>query len=402
MSHDTPAPRTGQVIPWPGRPSEAAAPPPPPPPPSETEATAARESAERAQHRRTLWLRESKIIAGSYLINGVFLAVFALTGTVHWSATALYVLPGWMTCAVACALIASGHSLHWNDPAVSDAQSFAGMVICGAGIALYPEMTFLYVLILFTIFLGATYRMSRIRINLAWFGASALIGVATLSGHRTLQLPHATTAEQVAAWACFAATLAHCVLLSLINSGHNLLLRQRGQQVADTLAQIERLANFDELTSLPNRRNLLRTLDDEMARSGRDGSPLAVALLDLDHFKAVNDTRGHLVGDHALQTFAAAVQTHRRPTDSFGRHGGEEFLLILPDTVIDDAHHAVEQLRRGVATAAWHTVSPGLHVTFSAGLAAWQPGDTVEQLLSRADHALYGAKHAGRDCLRVG
>ncbi|KQV95773.1 GGDEF domain-containing protein [Rhizobacter sp. Root1221] len=398
MSHDTPAPRTGHVIPWPDRPRDAAA----PPSPSETETAAARESAERAQHRQTLWLRESKIIAGSYLVNGVFLAVFALTGTVHWSAAALYVLPGWITCSLACAMIAGGHSLHWNDPAVSDAQSFAGMVICGAGIVLYPEMTFLYVLILFTIFLGATYRMSRIRINLAWFGASVLIGAATLSGHRTLQIPHATAAEQVAAWACFAATLAHCVLLSLINTGHNLLLRQRSQQMADTLAQIERLANFDELTGLPNRRNLLRTLDDEMARSGRGGSPLAVALLDLDHFKAVNDTRGHLVGDHALRTFATAVQTHRRPTDTFGRHGGEEFLLILPDTVIGDARHAVELLRGGVATAEWDTVSPGLRVTFSAGLVAWQPGDTAEKLLSRADHALYGAKHAGRDCLRAG
>jgi diguanylate cyclase (GGDEF)-like protein len=396
----TTKPRSAQVIALPGLSPDRL--PAEPPAPSEADEAAARESAERAQRRRVLWIRESKVIATSYAINGVCLGLFALTGTVHWSAALLYAVPGWIVCAIACALISNGYSQRWSDPSMSAAQSIAGMVICGLGIAVFPVMTFLYVLILFTIFLSATYRMPRSQATLAWFIVSAVIGAATLTGSRSLQIPSNTAAEQFTAWACFTATLARCVLLSIINSGHNQLLRQRGEQMAATLAQIERLANYDELTGLLNRRSILRVLDEEIDRAERDQTPLTVALLDIDHFKAVNDQHGHLTGDRTLQTFAEAVQAHQRATDRFGRHGGEEFLLILPDTGAAEAELALERLRDGVAGADWASLAPGLSVSFSAGLAVHQAGEPVEQLLSRADRGLYGAKDAGRNCHRAG
>ena len=393
-------PRGAQVIALPGLPPDRSLP--APPAPSEPDEAAARESAERAQRRRVLWLRESKVVATSYAINGACLALFSLTGTVHWSAALLYAVPGWLVCAVACALIANGHSQRWKDPSMSAAQSISGMVICGLGIAVFPQVTFLYVLILFTIFLSATYRMPRSQATLAWFIVSVVIGAATLTGSRSLQIPSSTPAEQFVAWACFTTTLARCVLLSIINSGHNQLLRQRGEQMAATLAQIERLANYDELTGLLNRRSNLRLLDEEIDRAERDGTPLTVALLDIDHFKAVIDQHGHLVGDRTLQKFAEAVQAHQRGTDRFGRHGGEEFLLILPDNGADEAALALDRLRRGVSEAGWGSLAPGLSVSFSAGMAVHQAGESVEQLLSRADRGLYGAKDAGRNCHRVG
>ena len=285
---------------------------------------------------------------------------------------------------------------------ISTVQSATALVICGVGIAVFPQMTFLYVLVMFTVFLSATYRTPKRQINAAWFIVSAVIGVATLTGDRTLQIPHASSAEQFVTWLCFTLTLARCVLLSIINSHQNQLLRERGKQMADTLAEIERLANHDELTGLLNRRSLLRALGEEIERAGRTGAPLSVALLDIDHFKQVNDRLGHLVGDRTLRAFADAVQSHRRGTDRFGRYGGEEFLLVLPDTRADEAVLALDRLREAVAGTDWSAVSPGLTVHFSAGIATWRDDEPLEQLLSRADSGLYGAKDAGRNCHRAG
>ena len=396
MSCDVPGAH-GQVIPWPGHPRSAA----PRQTPLDADAQGERAAARRAEHRRAVWLRESRIIAAGYMIDGMLVGMFAAAGAVHWSAVLLCTLPGWITCAVAGILIARGHSLQWKDPALSDAQAFAGMAICLAGIVLYPEISFLYVLSLATIFLGITYRMSRLCIHMSWASACALIGLVTLWGE-SLQIPHATTAERMIAGACGAATLARAVIFSMINRGRHALLNQREQQVADLQEQVQRLADFDELTGLPNRRSVLRTLDDELDRSERDGTALSVARLGLDHVRTINNTRGHWTGDRALQAFAVAVQAHRRDTDTFGRLGGGEFLLILSATPIDEALLAVEKLRHAMALTHRNAASPDLHFTFSVGVATWQDGETIEQLLNRADDALDGAIHAGRDCFRAG
>ena len=390
MSGDVPGAHAGQVIPWPGQPRSAA-------PPLDAQAPA----VERAEHRRSVWLRESRIIAAGYLVDGMLVGMFAAVGAVHWSAVLLCTLPGWITCAVAGILIARGHSRNWKDPAVSDAQAFAGMAICVAGIVLYPEISFLYVLSLATIFLGITYRMSRQCIHLSWGSTCAVIGLITLWDD-PLQIPFDTRAEQLIAGACGAATLARAVIFSVVNRGRNTLLHEREQQVAEMLEQVERLADFDELTSLPNRRSVLRMLEDELDRSERDGTALSVARLGLDHLKTINNTSGHPAGDRALQAFATAVQAHRRDTDVFGRLGGGEFLLILSATLNEDAVRTVEQLYRAVADTHRHATSPGLHFTFSVGVATWQDGETTEQLLNRADDALDGALHAGRDCSHAG
>lgn len=363
---------------------------------------AAQESRKRASRRRKLWINEGKVAATSYAINAFTLALFAATGTVHWSAALVYAVPGWGVCALVCWLIASGRSAAWKDPSVSALQSAAGMALCLLGMALYPQVNFLYALILFTLFLGATYRLSKTGTTLAWVVVIILFGVATLPGDRTFQVPHATRAEQAVAWFCFSATLARFTLVSMINTGHNHLLRHRGQQMRDTLAQIEHLANHDELTGALNRRSMLRLITEEMERSERSGRRFSVALFDLDRFKAINDTLGHLAGDRVLKTFSASMQAHQRTTDRFGRYGGEEFLLLMPDTPAAEAAQAVERLREHLSAADWNAVSPGLAVTFSAGLATHRPGETAEQLLARADCGLYGAKDAGRNCLRFG
>jgi diguanylate cyclase (GGDEF)-like protein/PAS domain S-box-containing protein len=155
------------------------------------------------------------------------------------------------------------------------------------------------------------------------------------------------------------------------------------------IAEVQMLARSDALTGLPNRRALDDQLPREMARSLRAASPLCLAIVDIDHFKSYNDTHGHLAGDAVLRDCASAWDSELRGADTILRFGGEEFLVVLPDCDPVDAADIVERLRAATPD----------EQTCSAGLALWQPGESVDELVGRADSALYRAKEAGRDRL---
>ncbi|MGZ3182286.1 MAG: GGDEF domain-containing protein [Telluria sp.] len=173
-------------------------------------------------------------------------------------------------------------------------------------------------------------------------------------------------------------------------------LHLQTEELGDALKRIERLAITDELTALPNRRRMHELLDQQERR--RDGA-LALALIDLDHFKRINDTWGHDSGDQVLRAFARAVRTELREGDTLARWGGEEFLLLMPGTGADDARRVVERMRARVAGQPLAEVGGGLRVTFSAGLAAVRADEALGDAIRRADTALYQAKAAGRNCV---
>jgi diguanylate cyclase (GGDEF)-like protein len=156
---------------------------------------------------------------------------------------------------------------------------------------------------------------------------------------------------------------------------------------AQLLSRLEAVARTDDLTGLRNRRAWEEELPRELARAERDGGPLSVAMLDLDHFKRFNDRRGHQAGDRLLKQAASAWSGRLRVIDVLARYGGEEFALALPGCALDDALALVEGLR---------SATPGGQ-TCSAGVASWDGSEGPEELLGRADRALYSAKHAGRD-----
>jgi diguanylate cyclase len=363
-------------------------------------------SAHRAQLRRRAWLKECGIIALSYAVNGICLGLYSLTGTTHWSAGLAYVIPGWIVSGTIAVLIAQQYTVNFKDPSLATVQTVAAMVMGVVGMALYPEISFAYALFLFAVFLTPSYRMPMWQTNLAWLIVSLMSLVVTVGRGHTLHIPYDTHVEQLIAWLCFVVMLARCVLLSVINTNGTNLLRQRGKQMVEKLAQIERMATYDELTGVLNRRSLLRILGEEQARTDRGGSTTSVAIFDLDHFKVLNDTLGHPAGDKALQLFAASVQNLTRTTDFFGRYGGEEFLMILtdpePDPDLKKAERAVERIRAGLAGVDWSGVAPGFKLTYSAGVASYRLGETAQQLLSRADQGLYAAKNDGRNCTRIG
>jgi two-component system, cell cycle response regulator len=165
--------------------------------------------------------------------------------------------------------------------------------------------------------------------------------------------------------------------------------RTKGLQ-DEIVAQAKRLEALlceDALTGLSNRRFVLTQLAGQVSGARRHERPLSVAIVDVDHFKAINDTRGHAEGDQVLVAVARALREHLRAEDQLGRLGGEEFLVVLPDTDPEAAVAAAEKLRASVAETG---------VTVSIGWAAWE-GESPEELVRRADDALYAAKAAGRD-----
>jgi len=166
--------------------------------------------------------------------------------------------------------------------------------------------------------------------------------------------------------------------------------------------QLALLANTDGLTGLPNRRHAYELASAAMTRAAAARTPLTVAVIDLDHFKSINDRCGHAAGDKVLQEFAVACRQSVRDSDVFGRWGGEEFLLVMPGATLDVAIVALERLRELAQRIELPATGSGLRVGLSAGLAAFEANiKTLDELIARADAALYQAKHEGRDLVRI-
>ncbi len=163
------------------------------------------------------------------------------------------------------------------------------------------------------------------------------------------------------------------------------------QELVAQGARLEALLREDALTGLSNRRAILTQMGGMVSAARRHGHPFSIAVLDLDNFKRINDNHGHKTGDAVLVAATHAMGTHLRAEDQLGRLGGEEFLVLLPDTDAGAAQHVAEKLRAEVAGA-----RTPVAVTVSIGVATWD-GEAPEDLLHRADEALYAAKDAGRD-----
>jgi len=168
--------------------------------------------------------------------------------------------------------------------------------------------------------------------------------------------------------------------------------------------QLLQLAITDDLTQTLNRRAFFAAAEQELERTARYGGPLSVVMMDLDHFKTVNDTYGHAVGDQALRVAATAIRATLREVDMFGRLGGEEFAALLPETSLAGAAEVAERLRLAIASAAipLGPNQPPLYLTTSLGVAERQPNElSVDQVLARADSALYLSKARGRNRVTV-
>jgi diguanylate cyclase (GGDEF)-like protein len=176
------------------------------------------------------------------------------------------------------------------------------------------------------------------------------------------------------------------------------IARNKQTEVEAIVIQANELSHVDALTFLPNRRMIVRELQDEVLRAERYNAPLSISVVDADFFKKVNDTYGHLAGDEVLRHIGYTLRDHIRHPDIAGRYGGEEFLILLPNTASAEAAEQAGRLCKYVRETKVQVYEHLLSVTISIGVAQFRPGeDTWDTLLNRADNAMYEAKSNGRD-----
>lgn len=155
----------------------------------------------------------------------------------------------------------------------------------------------------------------------------------------------------------------------------------------------------DSLTGLYNHTHILQLLEDCSFRARREMQPLSFAMLDIDHFKKINDRHGHPMGDRVIKSLALFLKQRLRKTDFIGRYGGEEFAIVMPDTPLEAAHKVLDEIRQRFAEILYPAQPHDLRCTFSAGVVQLDHRLDALTMASAADEALYRAKHAGRNCV---
>jgi len=348
--------------------------------------------------RRLVHRRQTLAVQiGSYALGATVLLIYAHAGTIPMLMPSAFFLCG-ATLIGAFAILSETHVNDRFEDHYLAVFQVAGHVAIQLGFLLAaPQIGYAFLNVLFLIFGVGALRMTPRQAAIAWtLTAMAVLQIFLLT-QAPIGMPVATAPERVAAGLCFVLTIGQCAFVGLYGDAMRKRLYRRGVELSEANKRIEELAELDELTGSFNRRCIMRMLDDARARAHRKKTPCSIALIDLDWFKLINDTYGHPTGDEVLRTFAITVFANIRNIDRFGRYGGEEFLLVLPDTPEDEALKLLDRLRAIVADLDWSAFSPGLQVTLSAGVAMLRPHENPDTFLARADSALYVAKARGRN-----
>jgi diguanylate cyclase len=349
--------------------------------------------ARRAKQRRQML----GLVGASYVIDAAILLLYAWAGTVPAMIGPAFGICGLGSVACFIALSEAGINDRFSDHYFVLQQSIVSVVIMLAFAWLAPEVGVLFLSTLFVVFSFSALRSTPQQTAIAWTVMALGLAALFLLTDKPVSVPHQTYLERFTTMLAFALTIGRCMFLGIFASSLRESLYKRGVQLKEAYKRIEELAELDELTGAFNRRCIMRMLDDEIARAHRARTPFSVALIDLDWFKRINDAYGHPTGDEVLRTFAITVFANIRNIDRFGRYGGEEFLLILPDTPRDAAARILDRQREIIAELDWSAFSPGMQVTISAGVATLAPEEAADALLARADGALYKAKAQGRN-----
>lgn len=299
-------------------------------------------------------------------------------------------------------------NLRFRDPAMTVAQIMVALAWAFVLIAIAREIRGVMLSIFMIVLLFGIFALNKRQFLLV--ALTAFVGYLALVLYEQLYLPELfSDGYYIVSVTILGGVLLWTTLFGSYVSNLRHRLSARNQELEDALERIRILAEHDDLTGLKNRRYIMASLRREIARHKRSGSTFSVILIDLDHFKEVNDRFGHSAGDRLLCEFGEVMTQELREMDVvaktgddagvFGRYGGEEFLVLLPDTGIDGALRAAERLRE-VQQQRLEEDDSLPNVTLSAGVAEYVSGEGSESLLRRADQALYDAKIAGRNLVR--
>ncbi len=295
------------------------------------------------------------------------------------------------------ALLRSGLNLRFRDPALTLPQVLSALTIITYAYSVTGRIHGSIMMLLTLVQVFGIFNMSQRDSRLAGFYSLGLMGCAMV--YKTLTDPENYPYQlELAHFILIAAILPTISSLAGQLNSMRMRLQSQKNELAQALTRIQILATRDELTGLFNRRHMMEVLTQHQKRLIRSGHHrFCLALLDIDHFKRINDTHGHGVGDEVLREFAATLQRALRDTDVLARWGGEEFLLLINDTSPELANIGLERARDMLASAPLLAHMPDLRVTFSAGLTGYDDVEELSICIERADQALYRAKAEGRN-----
>ncbi|HAV67343.1 MAG TPA: GGDEF domain-containing protein [Alcanivorax sp.] len=347
---------------------------------------------------RRLLLRHGRSLAAVALFHALLVVALWLWGTLDAGGLYVSLLLGALAVitVVYLLLIETGATLEWRESSLSVPMAL-GLVIAFL-IAAFPMnearisamILFFPLLLLVSFRLGARSLLSLALLASVGYALMLALALATRGLRLSLSL-------ELLQWLIFTlVALSFAVTGSGVN-GLRRSLEVKNQALADALEQVRDLAIRDDLTGLFNRRHILEVLEHQKALADNQIYPFSVCYVDLDHFKRINDEYGHDMGDRVLRQFAEHTLDNLREGDYLARLGGEEFILVLPQSDLAGAELVAERLRESWAARSFEGRRGPPAVSLSAGVASYRGQETVDQLLGRADRALYRAKTGGRN-----
>ncbi|RZI84934.1 MAG: GGDEF domain-containing protein [Rubrivivax sp.] len=346
--------------------------------------------------KQRLRIQRSMVAAVNFLICTAVLAysvsVGAVNETAGW-ALGIYMISN---CLLFYGVLRSGFNLRFADPSLTLPQILVAITCVVGAYAILEESRGATLMLLGLVLVFGLFNLTASQARAAAFFALAAQGLTMLAMNTWAPERYPVRQELIHfLFAC--TTLPTISLLAGQLSDLRARLRARKDELAVAVERIQTLATRDELTGLFNRRHMVETLALQKKFSDRGGRIFCIGILDIDHFKRVNDTHGHGAGDEVLRNFATTVQSQLRESDVIARWGGEEFLLMLTECRVGQADAMLDRVREVVNGMNLCPSHPELAVRFSAGLAEQRFDEDIDETIERADQALYRAKRAGRD-----
>jgi diguanylate cyclase len=359
----------------------------------------------------SLATRMNLAVALSYVIDGILLTGFAAAGTISFTVPLAYTAIGLFDSSVILLLRA------WTVKYRRDNSGFALASVIGSSAiqfvfaALVPQMAFYFMTMLFVVFGCASIGLSKKQSAIAWLVVATAAALVMSALDARISIPQDTAVVRGLVWLCFVATLGRCVLLGLFGRALRLRLYDRRQQLRDSVhllkerdrslananLELKRQATHDALTGIANRVLFVERLNLAV----HDGKPFAVCVFDLDRFKIINDSLGHGAGDALLRQVSERLLSVIRSSDAVARAGGDEFLLLLRNLASTQEIEGLIARWMTALAQPYQLTGLELHVSPSIGIARFPiDGTGAEELLARADEAMYFAKRNGRNTFR--
>lgn len=306
--------------------------------------------------------------------------------------------------------IRSGWSERFRDPSLTLPHMLVAIVVILFILSRADEARSILLMLFFIAFVFGVFQLKREQYILV--AAISVFGFTLVNIGKMMERPEGIEQSLLLLeLGVFAAVMGWFAFIGSYVARLRRKLSLRNRELEIATQHLTHIADHDELTGLPNRRRLLAHLENVREAAEASGQSFCVAVIDLDHFKHVNDERGHQVGDDVLAEFARRAREVLRGEDAvmrvddsvadIGRFGGEEFLCILPGTDPAGARLAADRLREDIASQPFATSAGPVHCTISVGVAAWDRVEPVHHTISRADAALYRAKNGGRNRVEV-